>query len=411
MERIDIFVSLTDPIPSLRYDIELLPVTSDGNNFVALHDPEGYAENMLMFKPEMLELLKLFDGERSIRQLQYDILKANGEMIISNKLLSIVQTLDRNLYLDSEFFHQTRDDRDNAFRITPIRAAVHKGQSYPEKPEELAQFIGQLEKKSNIEVPDESPIGVIVPHIDLRVAGEVYIPAYRALQHSNADTFIIIGTSHYSDEDLFIPTEKDFETPFGIMHTDKEFVQSLRSTCKLPLTQNDIAHRPEHSIEFQVLFLQYFFGNDSKKIVPILCSSFHEILESGCHPDTSDKFSDFVSALQKTIFEQQKKVAYIISVDWSHVGLKFGDQEPASQLLPKVHVSDINQLDAVTNLDYTQFFDLLSRSNNSTHIDAFSCFSTFYFAAKPTRGVLLEYKQWHEIERESGVTFASVAFY
>ena len=49
------------------------------------------------------------------------------------------------------------------------------------------------------------------------------------------DTIIILGFSHYSDDGLFVLTEKDFETPLGIAETDREFVRTLRGFLRMPL--------------------------------------------------------------------------------------------------------------------------------------------------------------------------------
>ena len=405
------FNSVTDPIPQLRQEIEKILIQSDGEKFLALRDPFGYSMEILLFKPEIWELFQSFDGIRSIRQLQQEIFDASGEMIVSDQLLQFIQTLDRNLLLESDLFLQMREEQDRHFLQTTVRPAAHAGQAYPDNPDELIRFIQDLFDRSVTEVPAKPPVGIIVPHIDLRVGGGVYIPGYRALTCSDADTYIILGTSHYSGEDYFILTEKDFETPLGVLRTDKEFVKALRRNCPVPLIENDVAHRPEHSIEFQVLFLQYLFGNESKKIVPILCSSLSEFFEDGQSPMSSRKFQSFISSLKQTIGDLNRKVVYILSVDWSHIGHKFGDAQSASSLLPLIRESDQRQLQMVAGGEYDQFLHLLAQSENATRIDGFSCYSTFHFAAEPDEGLLLEYQQWHEEEKESGVTFASMAFY
>ncbi len=411
MNQDSIFRSLTDPIPALRSDVEIFPVNSDGEELLAMNDPAGYAEEIVLFKPGAWELFRLFDGTRSINQLQSDIREATGQTIDSGQLLSIIQTLDRNLFLFSIHYRERQAEIEAAFRASPLRPAAHAGSSYPADPEELRAFLGEMEAASTLAVPAEEPIGVLAPHIDLRVGGEVYIPAYRALRGTRADTIIILGFSHYSDEDLFILTEKDFETPLGIVETDREFVRALRARCDFSLTKNDFAHAREHSIEFQAVFLRHFPHTRGKKIVPILCTHFEEFLRDERRPDASERFTGFVRALQETIRALKRRPVYIMSVDWSHVGRKFGDAEPAAQLLPEIRVSDLEQLEAVRAVDYAKFFDRLARTQNATRIDAFSCFSTFFFAARPRRGALLDYRQWHEEERASGVTFASIAFY
>jgi predicted class III extradiol MEMO1 family dioxygenase len=105
------------------------------------------------------------------------------------------------------------------------------------------------------------------------------------------------------------------------------------------------------------------------------------------------------------------KTVFILSVDWSHVGKKFGDEVAAGDILHVIEQTDHRQLEALERADYSAFFSLLHASKNATHIDGFTCISAFFDAIQPTRGKLLKYKQWHEVERESAVTFASMAFY
>ncbi len=51
------------------------------------------------------------------------------------------------------------------------------------------------------------------------------------------------------------------------------------------LFDDELTHRTEHSIEFQVVFLQYLLGGRRDfTIVPILVGSFHDLMERGIDP-------------------------------------------------------------------------------------------------------------------------------
>ena len=76
-----LFDSLSDPIPSLRYDIEAISFPVDGKDLLLLRDPRGYASETLAFQPEAWGLFLLFDGSRSIQQLQAEIFEATEENI------------------------------------------------------------------------------------------------------------------------------------------------------------------------------------------------------------------------------------------------------------------------------------------------------------------------------------------
>ena len=88
-------------------------------------------------------------------------------------------------------------------------------------------------------------------------------------------------------------------------------------------------HRAEHSIEFQVVFLQYVLGKErSFSIVPILVGSFQDLLERGIDPIDDPEVRRFVEALRLAEAASGKNVAYIGGIDLCHVGPEFGDPAP-----------------------------------------------------------------------------------
>src|SRR5690606_5163468 len=126
---------------------------------------------------------------------------------------------------------------------------------------------------------DAPPIAVIAPHIDFRVGGETYGPAYNALRRSDADTFVVFGVSHQMSYDSFMISSKDFQTPLGTLPTDREFIEHFRAALPFELTRDETAHRREHSIEFQAVFLRHIFPDRDIRIVPILTGSLWEYVE------------------------------------------------------------------------------------------------------------------------------------
>ena len=77
-----------------------------------------------------------------------------------------------------------------------------------------------------------TPKAIVAPHIDFHRGGPAYAWAYKGLAESDgADLFILLGTSHCGGRTPFILTLKDFETPLGLVETDKEFVDALAGGC------------------------------------------------------------------------------------------------------------------------------------------------------------------------------------
>src|SRR5207237_4914611 len=82
------------------------------------------------------------------------------------------------------------------------------------------------------------------------------------------DVFVIIGTCHAGLKNCFAVTDKDFETPLGIVPDNKEVLVRFRQNGGEPFFDEDSSHRNEHSIEFQLPFLQHTVA--SKKLITIL---------------------------------------------------------------------------------------------------------------------------------------------
>ena len=100
------------------------------------------------------------------------------------------------------------------------------------------------------------------------------------------------------------------------------------------LFDDELSHRTEHSIEFQVVFLQYLLGGRRDfTIVPILVGSFHDLMERGIDPLADPDVRRFIEALRIVEAGHGKTVAYIGGIDLCHVGPEFGDPSPVDPLL------------------------------------------------------------------------------
>jgi AmmeMemoRadiSam system protein B len=405
------FDSTSEAIPRLRQDLELLPIREDGEELLLLRDPSGYSEEILVFRPAAMALLQLFDGRTSVDALLASIQAETGVRVDGTLILDIVKALDRYCFLDNARSRERREEMDAVWLAQELRPAAHAGASYPADAEELRDYLQELFDADGSAVEPGRLLGVLAPHIDLQIGPQVYVPAFRQLAAADIDTVVILGTSHYSYEDLFILTGKDFVTPLGTMPTDRAFVEALRAESGDIFTHRDVAHRQEHSIEFPVVFLQHLFGNERVRIVPILCTSFDEFLVEGTRALADEKYAAFQSAFRAAVGTLGRKVAFVLSVDWSHIGRKFGDDFDAAAMLDEVRESDQAQLAALAACDYERFYAGLRETRNASKIDGFACITTFFDLVKPARGVLFDYQQWHEEERASAVTFASMAFF
>jgi AmmeMemoRadiSam system protein B len=255
--------------------------------------------------------------------------------------------------------------------------------------------------------------GLIAPHIDFQRGGTCYAWAYKALAESPPpDLFIILGTVHAPTDFPFVLSRKKFATPRGEVETADQIVSALEKKLTFDPFQDEIAHKTEHTIEFQLVFLDYLYHSKKTfKILPVLCSSFHDILTQEDSPQDKPYLYEFIDALRRVIVDSPYRSCYIASADLAHVGLRFGDAAAPSQgSLTELESKDRAMLSCVEGLDAEGFFTYIQQEKDSRKICGLPPIYTLLKLIDAENGKLLDYQQSVEAEAGSVVTFTSMVF-
>jgi AmmeMemoRadiSam system protein B len=406
--------------PKLRY-INAFPVEQEGQNLICIQDPAGFCEKVFFVSYPLFTLMAFFDGQHSIRDIQVEYMRRYGELLYKENILALINELDNHLLLESERFEAHRKKLENEFRQLTYRPAALAGKSYEADPvrleNQLLSFFTSPEGPGPI--PETKPSrtlkGVIAPHVDLRNGGPCFAWAYQEIQAcSEADLFIIFGTAHNPTRGFFTLTTKDFETPLGIVETDKEFIQELEKKYPYDLYQDELNHKTEHSVEFQVVFLRYLYRNRRPiKILPILCGSLHELIVTGVNPMTVPEVKDFIQALREVITARSSKVCMIAGADLSHIGPRYGDPEAPSQAFRKyIAREDLSMLQQVEQLNLEGFFQSIHKDHNKRRVCGVAPIYALLASLDASQGKLLKYDQTIiDPVTQSVVSFASMSFY
>lgn len=405
-------------IPRLN-PIEAFPVEYEGEKLICLRDPLNISDKILYVYPETLYLMGMFDGEHTVSDIQASALEKFGQRITPEDVGELINQLDEALFLDSEKFSNHKARLESGFMDSSTRSASHAGLSYPEDVPELTEWFREFFNKAEESKPHEPGPGrlrgIISPHIDFTRGGNSYALAYRELiDNSGADTYLIFGTSHYAEvENPFILTGKNFETPLGIAQTDLSIVDRLSGSCPWDIFEGEISHRTEHSIEFQVAFLQYILsGKRDFKIVPILCNSFFRLVEQGKSPSEDEKITVFLDSISGIVSELGESVCVIAGADMAHVGPKFGDREPVNEhKLNTIKERDIVSLEHSESMDAEGFYRSVEEEKDWRRICGLSPIYSLLRTVGASRGKILDYDQALEPDTGSVVSFGSVAFY
>jgi len=417
----DVLMSIIMEKPRIR-PVEAFPAEYEGRPVIALRDPQGYTEGMVFVPQEALALLGLFDGEHTVLDIQEAYMRQYGQLLFSEQIHQLIRQLDAYHLLDSPAFTEYRASVEAKFRSSKVRRASHAGVAYEEEPEALRRQLDALFSAPGGPGAPEAALrngplkGLVAPHIDLLRGGTAYAHAYKAFAEAEpAELYIVLGVAHAGSQHPFILTRKDFETPLGRVKTDVGFVQRLQARCTQDLLADEIAHKIEHSIEFQLLFLQHLSPEpDRIAIVPILVGSFREWVEGPLPPKQHPAVSEFIEALRETLQEEQqrrRRVCLIAGVDLSHVGHRFGDpQELTPKFLSRVKREDERFLRHVTEQDAASLLRMICEEKDWRKVCGFPALYTFLQVLPKSRAELLDYQQWSDPPSGCSVSFASLAF-
>jgi len=404
--------------PKLR-EVEVFPVRDGANELLCLRDPLGFTDNIVTVSGGAALVLECLDGQHSLPAIQARIVAATNQQVPLATLEKFIAQLDDAHLLDSPRFAAHRDELLRQFRESPVREAAHAGVSYPAQPAEIHQAFAK-----HVEPPHgpgatpatagSPPVALVVPHIDLRHGGPTFAWAYAALRGAPAvDTFVILGVAHVPTTQRFVGTKKHFQTPLGTVATDGEFMDALAAKLPFDLYADEWAHRREHSVEFQAVYLQHVCGAAPPyRIAPVLVGSFHDLLREERDPIRDKQVAAFVKALRETIRAAGRRVCVIASVDLAHVGGRFGDEFTVNdEVLRQLETDDRRLLAAVAAGDANRLIEIVYAEEDRRRVDAWPAVYTMLQALDLRQGELLHYAQNVEPDTNSVVTFASMKFW
>jgi AmmeMemoRadiSam system protein B len=406
--------------PRIR-PIEAFPLQQSGQELIGIKDPTGIFSEICFVSPETFFLISLMDGTNTLRDLQAAYLRRYGTLLFTEKVEELIVQLDACHLLENRHFQDYLCQLREAFKKADTREAMFAGKGYEANPEQLKATIrGYFTDKDGPGLPSEEGSkeaikGILAPHIDLARGGQCYAHAYKALGESlQADLYIILGTCHTPMQNPFAFTLKRFASPLGEIETPKDLIADC--ACRLPFDPllDEFCHRNEHTIEFQVLFLHYLLGKREFKIFPILCNSFHGLIQQGISPMQDPIYKETITLLAEQCAHLEK-VCLVASADLAHVGPQFGHREAVTPgTLAETKAKDLKMLGYVQELKAEEFYQYILREKDRRNICGLPPLYALIHLIKAQKvdssGELLNYQQWHDSQGKGAVTFASMAF-
>lgn len=425
--------ALAELLAPLRDDLDVMPSPVPDRPGLLIRDPLGYTDSVLIVPPPLVPLLRFFDGRSEASALRRALAElAGGAPEAEGVLTSLLGALGGGFLVDATF-RGMRERAHAEFAAAAVREPSHLGDGgYPGEAGALRRRLDAYLAGRPVAPEDGGPapangdggpreaegeggdglLAIAAPHVSPSGGFRSYAAAYRELGPRHAGrTFVVLGTSHHGAPETFGLTLKPFRTPYGDAPVDTEIVERLAAAAPSAVVLEDYCHKVEHSIEFQVVFLQHALG-PSVRIVPILVGPFARSLLAGGLPEDDTGVASFLEALAELQRREAGRLLWVLGVDMAHVGRRYGDRFAARAdegALRDVRERDHERLERVAAGDAAGFWELVRPNADALRWCGAAPLYAFLRAAPQATGRLLRYEQWN-IDEASVVSFAALRF-
>ena len=305
-------------------------VEQQGRRYLYLRDPLGLSERTVLVPQELTPLLALLDGTRDEAGIQASLALRNGLQLSLSQVREFVAGMDTALMLESGTYRTAAAQALSEYREAGSRRPSRAGLVYPAGPSELAKIIEDYTSRAPA---DDPPLpasatlrGVVSPHIDYERGGETYARLWRmcAPALEEVELVIVLGTDHAGSSGSLTLTRQSYATPLGVLPTDREVVDGLAKVIGTERAfAEELHHVNEHSIELAAVWLHHYMGGRACPMVPVLCGSFKEFVESEREPDGDQVIGAALHYLKG--MTAGRRTLVVAAGDLAHVGPAFGD--------------------------------------------------------------------------------------
>jgi len=230
-----------------------------------------------------------------------------------------------------------------------LRRPTVDGQFYSKDFEELGNQINDCftSKFGPGDLPvskrNKKIFGIVAPHAGYNFSGPCQAWAYKEVAESKfPETYVILGNSHNGESGVLLD---DYQTPFGIVKTDRYFCEMLIKNLDF-IKDNKFAHKNEHSVEVQLPFLQYVSKDRLKdiKIVPLVLG--YDI--------------DKIRQLGIFLGDCERRINIIISGDFTHYGPSYGYVPFVYNVKKELYDLDKTAISFIEKMDVDGFWDYVN---------------------------------------------------
>jgi AmmeMemoRadiSam system protein B len=407
--------------PALRPVESIVVPDKQHGRVLVLRDMQGITDAHAVVPPVLVPVVARFNGGQTCEEIAR---AASAEMGISvpvDIVVRLAEELERGLFLDAGPFRAALARIEREFAESTIRPASHAGGAYHGERRALESYIdhGCIAKANGAAATianGTKMVALVAPHIDPWRGAVGYGHAYGALHAAlppEADTFVLFGTSHAPMRQPFALCRKAFATPLGTVEADLEAIDLLAARADdFDPFGDQINHKREHSLEFQVVFLKHLLKDRPARIIPILAGLGVQ-QATGEHPGRSKQITRFLDAVRDLVDSRSGRVVVVAGADLAHVGPRFGDEAaPGAEERQRLEHADRASIQRATSLDAHGFWEHVAGDLVERRVCGLApIWSLLRTVSNDVRGRLLHYEQTIDKEDGSIVSHAAIGFY
>jgi len=394
--------SLPDHIrrPHVR-PIQPIPVSKDGKQFVALRDPAMLQGQTMVVPIPALQVLQQFQGEQTLEQLADQF---KGDV---SQFAALAEGLDRMGLLWGPTFEAMEAERWSELETAgafPTRATASLGEDEAACRAKLGEYFAETEDPEL----ETIPTAVVAPHLDYDRGWPNYAAAYYAWQTMDApDRVVILGTNHFGASDGVALSQLGFDTPMGRCPADRAVVDHIVDDLGRSVIAEQLDHLPEHSVELQLPWLQYCFGN-----VPIVAALIPDPLVDLISDDGERvPLEPFVKSISSALESVGGRTLFVASSDLSHVGPQFGEPRPVDdQRKLDVERHDRDMMSKFIAGDAEEFVAAMKWNKNPTRWCSIGNMTALLALTQPEAIELIDYRQAYDDRGTVLVSSAAMCF-
>jgi MEMO1 family protein len=401
--------------PRLR-PIETIFVTDPREGrLLVLRDTQGVVPGHVAMPAALAAIVGRFTGRRTCEEIAHDVATEIGGEVPVEAVVRLASQLEDALYCHGPRFQQALTRAHREFADAEVRPPSHAGGAYAAAPGELRAYLdesclGAAKRKERGRLR-----GLIAPHIDPWRGAVGYGHAYGALRSAlpdEADTFLLLGTSHAPMREPFALCRKAFHTPLGPLAPDHDAIDRLAAAASFDPYADQFNHKREHSLEFQVVFLKHVLGERPAKIVPVL-AGLGEHQSRGTDPVRDASVARFLDELKELVHARAGRVVVIAGADLAHVGPRFGDARGYDETQRRaLEEADRASLARAAALETGAFWEDVAKDLDTRRVCGLApIYSLLHALPGGLRGRTLHYEQTIDEGDGSIVSHAAMGFF